>query len=88
MTPEIKVIRTWNSGTVRMACIDNKLYTKGTNKDYLHLMNQVWGHEPTDKQLYIVAKDIMEHSEDQTITNIMFLLEKYAVITTFEIEEK
>ena len=40
-------------------------------------------HEP---HLYTVACDIKEHSDDQTITNVMFILEREAVTTTFEID--
>ena len=36
--------------------------------------------------LYTVACDIKEHSDGQTITNVMFILEREAVTTTFEID--
>ena len=42
--------------------------------------------QPTYENLYRLAKDICEHSEDQTITNVMFILEREAVTTTFEID--
>ena len=42
--------------------------------------------QPTVENLYRLAKDIKEHSEGQTITNVMFILERDAVTTIFEID--
>lgn len=77
--------RTWGSSLVREACIRNSLYTRGDNEAYMKLLDYVDDHEPTTKSLYIAASDINRHSKDQTITNIMFILESEAVLTTFEI---
>jgi hypothetical protein len=49
------------------------------------MLNMADRTEPTTKAMYLVAKDIQEHSKDQTITNVMFILEREAVLTTFEI---
>ena len=78
--------RTWGSSTVREACIRNNLYTRGDNEAYMKLLDYADDHEPTTKALYIAASDITRHSKDQTITNVMFILEREAVITTFEID--
>ena len=43
-------------------------------------------NDPTLAVLYAVAKDICEHSEYQSISNVMFILERDAVYTTFEID--
>ena len=78
--------RMWNRDTVRQACINNDLYTRGDNGDYSKMLDMVDSREPTTKAMYLVAKDIQEHSDMQTITNVMFILERDAVITTFEID--
>ncbi len=78
--------RSWGSDTVRDACIRNDLYTCGGNEAYSAMLDMVERTEPTTKAMYLVAKDIQEHSEDQTITNVMYILEREAVITTFEID--
>lgn len=77
--------RYWDANSVREACIRNDLYTAGDSEAYTAMLNMVERTEPTTKAMYLVAKDIQEHSDDQTITNVMFILEREAVITTFEI---
>ena len=78
--------RSWYADRVRQACIRNDLYTRGDNAAYSKMLDFVDNNEPTSRTLYLVAKDIFEHSKDQTITNVMFILEREAVITTFEID--
>lgn len=78
--------RMWDSDTVRRACIANHLYTCGTNEDYRKMLDMADRTEPTTKAMYLVAKDINANSYMQTITNVMFILERDAVITTFEID--
>lgn len=84
--PAITRNRMWDRDTVRRACIANHLYTEGDNEAYSKMLDMVDRTEPTTKAMYLVAKDIQEHSDMQTITNVMFILERYAVITTFEID--
>lgn len=84
--PAITRIRRWSYHTVRQACIRNDLYTCGDCEAYDKMLNMADRTEPTTKAMYLVAKDIQEHSKDQTITNVMFILEREAVITTFEID--
>lgn len=78
--------RMWYADRVRQACIRNDLYTRGDNAAYNKMLDFVDGNEPRMDVMYKVAKDIFEHSKDQTITNVMFILENEAVITTFEID--
>lgn len=85
-TPDIKADRRWSFDTVRTACIKNHLYTDGSCEEYSSMLERVETMNPTYENLYTVARDIKEHSEGQTITNIMFILEREAVITTFEID--
>ena len=85
-TPKIEVKRTWDSESVRIICVKHELYTKGNTKEYTTMLNRVEEIEPDTNGLYEIAKDIKEHSEDQTVSNIMFILEKDAVHTFFEIE--
>lgn len=85
--PMIQTFRRWTPDRVRQACIRNDLYTRGTNEEYGRMLSYVGSADggPTTANLYLVAKDICEHSKNQTITNVMFILEREAVITTFEI---
>lgn len=85
--PKITSSRRWSADSVRLACIKNGLYTRGSREDYDHMTNWVDRLYPNSENLYFIACDIQKHSEDQTITNVMFLLERDAVTTTFEIEE-
>ena len=80
---EITRKRTWFPTLVREACIRNSLYTRGDNAAYTTMLGNVERSAPTTEAMYMVAKDICEHSKDQTITNILYILESEAVITTF-----
>lgn len=86
--PQIETFRYWTPDRVRETCIRNGLYTKGTNEEYNRMLSYVGvaAGGPTTKNLYLVAKDICEHSENQLISNVMFILERDTVITTFEID--
>lgn len=85
-TPEIKITRKWSLMSVRAACIKNDLYTCGDCEEYDHMLNWVERLYPNTENIYFIAKDIVEHSEDQTISNVMFILEKDAINTFFEID--
>ena len=80
---EITRKRTWFPTLVREACMRNNLYTRGDNAEYTTMLGNVERSAPTTEAMYMVAKDIYEHSKDQTITNILYILESEAVITTF-----
>ena len=87
--PSIAASRHWSAASVRQVCIDNDLYTCGDNDDYEAMLDFVNHAYPDVENLYLVAKNILDHSRsgDQTITNIMFVLENDVVKTTFEINE-
>ena len=85
-TPDIKAIRRWSDDSVQAACIKNDLYTRGTYDQYDKMLKSADVLQPTVENLYRLAKDIKEHSEGQTITNVMFILERAAVTTIFEID--
>ncbi len=84
--PKIKANRFWDMESVRGACVKNNLYTCGDCEEYDHMLNLVKMFKPTTKNLYVIAEDIWVHSDGQTISNIMFILENEAVTTTFKIE--
>ena len=85
-TPNIAVNRRSSGMSVRQTCIKHDLYTCGDNEDYEHMLNWVERLYPNTENLYFIAEDIQKHSKDQTVTNVMFLLERDAVMTTFEID--
>lgn len=87
-TPNITVNRQWSRYTVRQTCIKNDLYTCGDNEEYDHMLSWVERLYPNTENLYFIAEDIQKHSKDQTVTNVMFLLEKDAVTTTFEVDDR
>ena len=84
--PKITFKREWNSIDVRAACIRNDLYACGDNEEYDNMLTLVDELEPTTENIYLVAKDIYDHSRNQTITNIMFILEREAVDTFYYID--
>ena len=85
-TPNITANRLWSAGSVRHTCIKNHLYTAGDSEEYEHMLSWVDRLYPNTENLYFIAENIQKHSNGQSITNVMFLLEKDAVTTTFEID--
>ena len=76
----------WSADDVRKMCISNDLYTCGDCSEYETMLNTVSAtrNNPTLDVMFTVAKDIAEHSKRQTVENILFLLSRYAVMTTYE----
>ena len=74
---------------VRIVCIQNDLYTRGDNEAYDRMLTQC--HKLiscSPEGLYLIAKDILDHSKtDFTVTEIMHLLSK-KVISIYSIEEE
>jgi hypothetical protein len=77
----------WTPDSVRTACIKNDLYTLGDSEAYTAMLERVnrWPN-PSDYGLYVIAKDIAEHSEHQPITNVMFILANTAITYTFALD--
>ena len=84
---EITEHRHWTMESVRQVCIENGLYTRGNNAEYGRMLGMVESSYPSNETIHEVAKDILEHSKEQTITNIMFLLINKAVTTFLEVKE-
>lgn len=88
MAANIKENRFWSRERVRQACINNELYTCGDCEEYEHMLDCVNKLYPNTENIYFIAKDIAEHSNDQAISNVMYILVNEAVITTFELEDE
>ena len=86
MKPKIIEKRDWSAAEVRGVCVRNNLYTCGTNEEYSRMLEQVDELSPSTENIYIIAKDIAEHSEYETISNVMCILANSAVLTTYKIE--
>jgi hypothetical protein len=81
-----QIVRTpnWSSENVRRACIRNDLYTVGDSGSYLRMLSDVDKNPtPSDFGLFIIARDIADHSENQTVSNVMYILANEAVWYTF-----
>lgn len=88
VVPKIDAIRLWSPSKVREACVANMLYTRGDNEAYSRLLEWVGTVSPTLNNLYLAAEDICEHSTDNSISNVMYILEKEAVVTVYDIEDE
>ena len=77
---------------LRAMCIKNNLYDGSTSEDYDNLFKMSEG-EVTAEKLYNIAVDIAEHStshwqtDNEVLAGLMYLINKYAVRTTYKIEE-
>ena len=77
----------WTPDTVRMTCIKNDLYTLGDSEAYVAMLDKVSKFPtPSDYGLFVIAKDITEHSEGQTVTNVMYILANSSIRYTFELD--
>lgn len=86
----MKIIETrhWDVTDVRVMCIRENLYTRGTDKDYCKMFDIVRDNPfPTMENIHRVAEDINQHSEGQTVTNIMYMLSNNVVRRCYDIEE-
>lgn len=89
MFPKITTTTHWNTDSVMRACIRNVLYTNGDNVEYAAMLDKVADSpNPTVYDLYAVARDIAEHSEDQTVANVMCILFNDAVTHSFELDDE
>ncbi len=85
---QIIPFRAWSMAAIMGMCVEHRLYTHGSLKQYTEMLQFVDGNEPTDENIYKVASNILDYTdanEDQTVTNIMYFIENEAVRTTFEI---
>ena len=90
--PEIRKIEYWAPQLVYEFCVRNNMYTCGTNSDYTAMFTFIHQHEPTTENLYIVADNILKHSDDDAtrnflVSDIMTLLYKQTVTLDYIVED-
>lgn len=78
---------------MRKLCIQNDFYTCGTNDEYETMLIMCESvKQVTPERLYTIAIDIAVHTQrywqidNDIVTGIMYLINKHAVITEYEIE--
>ena len=65
-THRIQKIHFWTPELVKNFCVDLGAYTCGCNAEYDEMLEYVTYHDPEEPQnVYIVARDILEHSSDE-----------------------
>lgn len=85
MPKTVKIERMWTASKVREMCIRMNLYTMGSNTEYSEMLDYVYEHKnPDNNDIYTVAIDILNHSEYQTLENVMFSLVRDCVYTFYE----
>lgn len=84
--PSITIEQRWSRDDVRRTCIEQNWYTCGDCGAYDKMLDMVETSTPTTENIYRVAKDICDHSEYQTISNVMFGLMHDAVLTFYTID--
>lgn len=85
--PEISEEIRWSSSEIRNMCICNDWYTAGSIREYSDMLEYVEEHEPTKLNIYKVAQDILEHSDDPElyVEAIMFTISNDVVKTFYEV---
>lgn len=81
----MKRIEKWHWLAVRNSCVKNDFYTRGSNEEYEAMLGMVMYNKYSDDKLREVAEDILEHSEGQTLENIMYCIYADAVNVFFEV---
>lgn len=94
----ITEVKTWNAEAVRQTCIANKYYEYGDNDAYEKMLARVDRTRPSIDNLYKIALNIYNHSKASRVddgnskldkvANIMYVLQKSAVSTTYELMEE
>lgn len=87
--PAITTTRRIDWLKVRDTCIREDWYTCGDVKAYEKMLDEARANdgEYTVRKMYRLACDILEHSEGtNTIENVMYILDKAAVDTFYDIE--
>ena len=82
---KIKEYRTWFVEDVRAMCIREHLFTCGINAEYDAMFKLVRNLEPTVDNIHWVANYINDHSEYNTVENIMGMLANGVVRYGYEI---
>lgn len=85
--PEITEEIRWLSSEIRNMCIENDWYTAGDVRAYSEMLEFVELNEPTKLNIYKVAQDILEHSDDPElyVEAIMFVISNDVVKTFYEV---
>ena len=85
--PEITETVKWSSSDIRSMCIKNDWYTAGDIKAYSKMLDFVEANEPTKLNIWKVAQDILENSDDKDLylEAIMFVIANEVVKTFFEV---
>ena len=93
--PSMTTSTMWSYDSVRGCCIANDYYTNGSSRDYGEMLDFVSENEPTEKNLYAVALDIVLHSElesrygcttEGAIEAVLFELHNRAITTLVQID--
>ncbi len=83
---EVVERKVWNSASVRYVCEQNGMYTAtGSGGAYKRMLDRVDTLPPTTKNIYSIAKDISEHSKNQTISSVMTILMNNSVKTFYKV---
>lgn len=85
--PEVTEIVKWSSSDIRSMCIKNDWYTAGDIKAYSKMLDFVEENEPTKLNIWKVAQDVLEHSDDKDlyVEAIMFVIANEVVKTFYEV---
>lgn len=89
LEPEIDVVERWSSGDVRDMCIKHDWYRAGTVREYRAMLDIVDSTEPTTQNIYKIAKDILDHSDDEGlyVEAIMFEISREVVRRFYTVTE-
>lgn len=84
---KLVVTNVWCGETIRSMCIRHNLYTKGSNDEYNSMLDLVDSFEPSIQMIYIIASDILKHSNtDMTIETLMYTINKEVIEVFYDFE--
>lgn len=69
----------WIAEDIRNFCLEEGYYSEGKVRDYEEMLNFVDQNKPTTENIYRVAKNILDHSDEEHERPVEYLMREISV---------
>lgn len=69
----------WTAEEIRNFCLEEGYYSEGKVREYEEMLNFVDQNEPTPENIYKVAKNILEHSDQEHKRPVVYLIREISI---------
>lgn len=77
--PKVIENAVWISEEIRNFCLEEGYYSEGKVRDYEEMLNFVDQNKPTTENIYRVAKNILDHSDEEHERPVEYLMREISV---------